>query len=232
MSSYEVTIKGSDGDFMGYLSAPAKGGPGVIVIQEIFGVNGWLRDVCDMLAENGYMALAPDLFWRIQPGVQLDPTIESEFNEGLDLYGKFDVDKGIEDIQASIDHLRGREGCTGKVGTTGFCLGGMLTFLSATRTDSDANSGYYGVGIEGVLGEAGKIKAPTILHIAEEDAFVPKEAADQVRAGLEGHEKVTIYSYPGCNHGFARETDANHYDKAAAEKAHGRTLDLFKGALS
>ena len=217
---------------MGYLSAPAEGGPGVIVIQEIFGVNGWLRDVCDMLAENGYMALAPDLFWRIQPGVQLDATIESEFNEALDLYGKFDVDKGVEDIQASIDHLRGREGCNGKVGTTGFCLGGLLTYLSATRTDSNANSGYYGVGIEGLLGEAGKIKAPLILHIAEEDVFVPKEAADQVRAGLEGHEQVKIYSYPGCNHGFARDTDASHYDKAATELAHGRTLDLFKSALS
>lgn len=232
MSSFEVTIKGKDGDFMGYLSAPAEGGPGVIVIQEIFGVNGWLRDVCDMLAENGYMALAPDLFWRIQPGVQLDATIESEFNEALDLYGKFDVDKGVEDIQASIDHLRGREGCNGKVGTTGFCLGGLLTYLSATRTDSNANSGYYGVGIEGLLGEAGKIKAPLILHIAEEDAFVPKEATDQVRAGLEGHEQVKIYSYPGCNHGFARDTDASHYDKAATELAHGRTLDLFKSALS
>jgi len=232
MSSFEVTINGKDGDFMGYLSSPAEGGPGVIVIQEIFGVNGWLRDVCDMLAANGYMALAPDLFWRIQPGVQLDATIEAEFNEGLELYGKFDVDKGVEDIQAAIDHLRGREGCNGKVGTTGFCLGGLLTYLSATRTDSNANSGYYGVGIEGLLGEAGKIKSPTILHIAGEDAFVPKEAADQVRAGLEGHEQVTIYSYAGCNHGFARETDASHYDKDATELAHGRTLDLFKSALS
>jgi carboxymethylenebutenolidase len=232
MNSYEVTIKGADGDFMGYLSTPAGGGPGVIVIQEIFGVNGWLRDVCDMLADHGFMALAPDLFWRIQPGVQLDPTIEAEFNEGLGLYGKFDVDKGVEDIQASINDLRKREGCRGKVGTTGFCLGGLLSFLSATRTDSEANAGYYGVGIDELLGEAGNIKTPTILHIAEKDSFVPTEASDKVRAGLKDNQMVTIYSYAGCDHGFARETDARHYEKAAAELAHSRTIDLFKSALS
>lgn len=231
MSSYEVTIKGKHGDFMGYLSGPAGGGPGIVVIQEIFGVNTWLRDVCDWLAGQGYMALAPDLFWPIQPGVQLDATIEEEFNQGLDLYGKFDVDKGVENIQAAITDLRGREGCNGKVGTTGFCLGGMLTFLSGTRTDSDANAAYYGVGIEGLLGEAGKIKAPMIIHIADEDAFVPKEASDQVRQSLDGHENVTIYTYPGCDHGFARDSDVNHYNKDATELAHGRTLDLFKSAL-
>lgn len=232
MNSSEVTIKGADGDFSGYLAAPDGGGPGVIVIQEIFGVNDWLRGVCDMLAEQGFMALAPDLFWRIEPGVQLDATVEADFNKGLDYYGKFDVDKGVQDIQASINDLRAREGCNGKVGATGFCLGGVLTFLAATRTNSDANAGYYGVGIEGLLGEADKIKTPTILHIAEEDSFVPKEASDQVRAALEGHEMVTIYNYAGCDHGFARDTDVSHYDKAATDLAHGRTIDLFKSALT
>lgn len=232
MSSYEVTVKGKHGDFMAYLSSPAGGGPGVVVVQEIFGVNTWLRNVCDMLAEQGYMAMAPDLFWPIQPGVQLDPTIEEEFNAGLDLYGKFDVDKGIDDIQSTITDLRGREGCNGKVGVTGFCLGGLLTYLSATRTDTDASSAYYGVGIEGMLGEASDIKAPLIMHIAEEDAFVPKEAADQVRQGLEGHEQVTIYNYAGCDHGFARDTDETHYNKEATDLAHGRTFDVFKSALS
>ena len=232
MSSYEVTINGKDGDFMGYLSSPAEGGPGVVVIQEIFGVNTWLRDVCDMLAEKGYMALAPDLFWRVQPGVQLDATIEEEFNQGLDLYGKFDVDKGIEDIQAAITYLRKRDECNGKVGTTGFCLGGMLTYLSGTRTDTDASAAYYGVGIEGLLGEASNIKKPMLLHIADEDSFVPKEASDQVRDALQGHEMVSIYTYEGCDHGFARDSDEAHYNAEATELAHGRTLDLFKGALT
>lgn len=232
MSSQEVTIEGKDGDFMGYLSSPAGGGPGVIVIQEIFGVNNWLRDVCDMLADKGYMALAPDLFWRIQPGVQLDATIEEHFNQGLDLYGKFDLDKGIEDIQDAITDLRKREGCNGKVGTTGFCLGGLLTFLSGTRTDTDASSAYYGVGIEGLLGEADNIKKPMLIHIADEDAFVPRDASDQVREALQGHEMVIIHTYEGCDHGFARDSDAGHYNKDATELAHGRTFDLFKDALT
>ena len=232
MSSYEVTIEGKDGDFMGYLSSPANGGPGIIVIQEIFGVNAWLRDVCDMLADKGYMALAPDLFWRIQPGVQLDATIEEHFNQGLDLYGKFDVDKGIEDIQTAITDLRKREGCNGKVGTTGFCLGGLLTFLSGTRTDTDASAAYYGVGIEGLLGESGNIKSPMLIHIADEDAFVPKEASDQVRSALQGHEMVSIHTYEGCDHGFARDSDVGHYNEEATELAHGRTLTLFKDALT
>lgn len=232
MSSSEVTIKGANGEFMGYLSAPDGGGPGVIVIQEIFGVNPWLRGVCDMLAEQGFMALAPDLFWPIEPGVQLDATVEADFNRGLEIYGQFNVDKGVEDIQASINHLRNLDGCNGKVGTTGFCLGGVLAFLSATRTDSDANAGYYGVGIEGLLGEAGKITKPTILHIAELDSFVPKEASDQVRESLKGHEMVTIYDYAGCDHGFARDTDVGHYNKDATELAHGRTIELLKSALS
>ncbi len=232
MSSNEVTITSKDGDFMGYLSNPVDGGPGVVVIQEIFGVNAWIRDVCDMLAGKGYMALAPDLFWRIQPSVQLDATIEEEFNQGLDLYGKFDVDKGVDDIQAAISHLRNLDGCNGKVGTTGFCLGGLLTYLSGTRTDTDASAAYYGVGIEGLLGEAGNIKKPMLVHIADEDAFVPKEASDQVRETLQGHEMVSVHTYEGCNHGFARETDAAHYNAEATELAHGRTLDLFKSALS
>jgi carboxymethylenebutenolidase len=232
MSSSEVTIKGKHGDFMAYLSGPAGGGPGIVVVQEIFGVNKWLRDTCDMLAGKGYMAIAPDLFWPIQPGVQLDPMVEADFNTGLDLYGKFNVDNSIDDIQSTITVLRGRDGCNGKVGVTGFCLGGLLTYLSVARTDADAGSAYYGVGIDGLLGEAGRIKAPTLIHIADEDAFVPKEASNQVREALEGHGVVSVHTYPGCNHGFARDSDANHYDKAATELAHGRTFDLFKSTLS
>jgi len=232
MSSYEVKVNGKHGDFMAYLSGPEGGGPGIVVVQEIFGVNGWLRDVCDMFAKQGYMAIAPDLFWPIQPGVQLDPTIEENFNTGLDLYGKFDVDKGIEDIQSTITDLRSRKGCNGRVGVTGFCLGGLLTYLSATRTDTNASAAYYGVGIEGLLNEASNIKAPTLIHVADEDSFVPKEASDEVRAALEGHEMVTVHTYANCDHGFARDTDPAHYDKEATELAHGRTLNLFKGVLT
>jgi carboxymethylenebutenolidase len=232
MAGKEISIAGKDGTFMGYLATPTGGsGPGVVIIQEIFGINGWLRSVTDWLAGQGYMALAPDLFWKLDPGIQLDPTKEDEFNKGLELFGKFEADKGVEDIQATISTLRKMPGCTGKVGNLGFCLGGMLSYLTAARTDTEASSSYYGVGIENLLGEADKIKTPTILHIAREDGFVSREAQAKVEEGLKDHEHITIYAYEGANHGFCRETDEAHYKEDAAKLAHERTLDLFKNAL-
>ncbi len=233
MSGKEISIAGKDGTFMGYLATPTGGsGPGVVVIQEVFGVNLWLRTVADWLARQGYMALAPDLFWRLDPGIQLDPTVEAEFNKGLELFGKFDVDKGVEDIQATISTLRKMPGCNGKVGNLGFCLGGLLSYLTAARTDADASVGYYGVGIDNLLGEAEKIKSPTILHIARDDGFVPPESQAKVEAAMKDHTNVTTYAYEGANHGFCRETDKNHYKADAAKLAHERTLELFKSALA
>ncbi len=233
MAGKEISIAGKDGTFMGYLATPTGGsGPGVIVIQEVFGVNAWLRNVTDWLASQGYMALAPDLFWRLDPGIQLDPTKEDEFNKGLELFGQFNADTGVEDIQATISTLRKMPGCNGKVGNLGFCLGGLLSYLTAARTDTDASSAYYGVGIDTLLGEAEKIKTPTILHIARDDGFVPPEAQAKVESGLEGHDQIAIYAYDCANHGFCRESDKTHYKADAAKLAHERTLDLFKKALA
>jgi carboxymethylenebutenolidase len=231
MNSREISIQGEDGDFMGYLATPPAGGPGIIVIQEIFGVNTWLRGVCDMFAEEGYMALAPDLFWRQQPGIQLDPTDEKDFARGLEIYGEFDVNKSINDIQAAIDSLRKNDTCNGRVGSIGFCLGGLLSYLTAARTNANANSGYYGVGIEGLLDEAQNIKSPLMLHIASEDSFVPKEVSEKICSSLNGYEAISTFVYEGCDHGFARDTDPSHYNKSATEMAHSRTLDLFNKEL-
>jgi carboxymethylenebutenolidase len=232
MTGKEISIAGKDGTFMGYLSTPTGGSsPGVVVIQEVFGINGWLRSVANWLAGQGYMALAPDLFWKLSPGIQLDPTKEDEFNKGLELFGNFDTDKGVEDIQATISTLRKMPGCNGKVGNLGFCLGGMLSYLSATRTDTDASSAYYGVGLDNLLGEADKIKTPTILHIAREDGFVPPDAQAKVEEGLKDYGQITVYAYEDADHGFCRETDKNHYKAGAAKLAHERTLELFKKAL-
>jgi carboxymethylenebutenolidase len=232
MAGKEIPIAGKDGTFMGYLATPTgSSGPGVIVVQEIFGINPWLRSVVDWLASQGYMALAPDLFWKLSPGIQLDSTKEDEFNKGLELFGKFDVNGGVDDIQATISTLRKMPGCSGKVGNLGFCLGGMLSYLTAARTDTDASSSYYGVGIENLLGEAEKIKTPTILHIARADGFVPPDAQAKVESGLKDHGQISIYAYRGANHGFCRETDTTHYKADAAKLAHERTLELFQKAL-
>ena len=149
MTGHEISINTQEGTFGGYLASPtAARGPGVIVIQEIFGVNGFVRAVADEFAARGFFALAPDLFWRIEPNVQLNDKTEADWKRALDLMGKFDIGTGVQDIQAAITYLRKIPGVTGKVGVVGYCLGGRLAYLCATRTDSDASVSYYGVAIE------------------------------------------------------------------------------------
>jgi carboxymethylenebutenolidase len=176
----DINIRGG-GSFKGYLASPASGqGPGVVVIQEIFGVNANIRGIADNLAKEGFFALAPDLFWRQKPGVELDPNIEAEFNEAFKYYQGFDVDKGIEDLNSAMAALRALPGANGKVGCQGYCLGGLLAYLMAARTDVDAAVGYYGVGIDGKLNEASNITKPLMLHIAKADAFVDAAAQASV----------------------------------------------------
>jgi len=232
MSGKDITIKGEDGEFSAYLASPASGrGPGVVVIQEIFGVNAVMRAISDGLAARGYFALCPDLFWRIEPGVQITDKTDGEWKRAFGLMGKFNSDTGVKDIQSTISHLRGLNGCTGKVGAVGYCLGGLLAYLTACRTDSDASVGYYGVNIHEKLGEAKNIKKPLMLHIAGKDQFVPPAAQKQIADALKANPLVTIYNYPEMDHAFAREGGA-HYDHACAELANGRTATFFRQHLS
>src|SRR5207248_6986898 len=132
MAGTDITINGPEGSYGAYLAKPSAGsGPGIVVIQEIFGVNKVMRDIADSFAARGYFALAPDLFWRLEPGVQLTDKSEAEWKRAFDLMTRFDVDSGVKDIQASISHVRGLDGCTGKVGAVGYCLGGLLAYLTA-----------------------------------------------------------------------------------------------------
>jgi len=226
-----TTIKTADGEFSAYVARPqAANAPAVVVIQEIFGVNAVMRGMTDDLAAAGYLAICPDLFWRIEPGIDITDQSEAEWKKAFELYQAFDVEQGVEDIATTIAAIRGDAGCNGKVGAVGFCLGGLLAFLTATRTDSDASVAYYGVGIENFVGEAANLARPLMVHIAEEDQFVPKEAQKVTVDALNGNPKVTIHTYPGRDHAFARKGGA-HYDAADAGKANQRTLDFFKANL-
>ncbi len=228
----DITISGDDGDFSTYLATPTSGnGAGILVIQEIFGINADMRAHCDSFAAQGYFALSPDIFWRQEPGIQLTDKTDAEWQRAFELYQGFDVAKGMEDLISSLSHLRGINGCTGKTGTVGYCLGGLLAYLMASQSDADCNIGYYGVGIDHYLNQAVNIAAPTLLHIAEEDEYVNKEAQEKIKNELGNHENVTIYSYPGVNHAFTRN-DGIHYDAAAAELAHTRTAAAFDAALN
>lgn len=229
----EVTIQAANGgSFSAYLATPKSGhGPGIVLIQEIFGVNDVMRDLADGFASEGYTVMCPDLFWRLKPGVQLSDKTQAEWKEALDLMGRFDVELGVEDIKSTMATLRNHPACTGKVGAVGYCLGGRLAYLTATRSDSDATVGYYGLYIQNSLGEAKNIKKPLMLHIAEGDDYVPPEAQKAIKDGLKDHSRVTIYSYPSVGHAFAR-LGGEHYDKSAADLANRRTSEFFKHNLA
>ncbi len=223
----KIATLAGDGEFTAYRATPA-GTPkaAIVVIQEIFGVNAGIRRKCDTLAEAGYLAIAPDLFWRLERGIELDPDIKPEFDRALELMGQFDQDKGIADIEASIRAVRSELGDDAKVGVVGYCLGGRLAFMTAARTDVDASVGYYGVGIDGLLGEKHAIAHPVLLHVPEEDHFVDKDAQAAMHAGLDDHPKVTIYDYAGEDHGFATEFGERRSD-TSAKLADERTAKFF-----
>ncbi len=226
-----ITLSTPDGDFSAYVARPAAARtPAVVVIQEIFGVNPVMRGITDDLAEAGYLAICPDLFWRIEPGIDITDRTEAEMKRAFALFAAFDVDAGVRDIAATMAHIRRDAGCSGKVGAVGFCLGGLLAFLTATRTDADACAAYYGVGIERHLAEAANLDRPLLLHIAGEDQFVPKAAQEAIVAALGDRPGVEIHRYPGRDHAFGRE-GGDHHHGADAALAWSRTLTFFSENL-
>jgi carboxymethylenebutenolidase len=222
-------IKTADGAFKAYVAKPSGAPRGaVVVIQEIFGVNAVMRGKADWLAREGYLALCPDLFWRIEPGIELTDKTEAEWKRAFELFGQYNKDKGVDDIQATIKAARNMG--AGKVGAIGYCLGGLMAYLTATRTDADASVGYYGVAIDTKLDEAKNIKKPLLLHVAGQDEFVPPASIEAMKAGLPSNPLVTLDYYPERNHAFTREGGKN-YDAADAKRADGRTIDFFRANI-
>lgn len=214
-------------EFDAYVSLPANGhGPGIVVLQEIFGVNENMRRVCDWYAAHGFVAICPDLFWRQEPGIELTDQLEADWQKAFALYQGLNEAKAVEDSAAALEFLRKHSACNGRVGAVGFCLGGNLAWLLSARFKPDCAAGYYGVSIEKSLPEAGNLSSPLMLHVAGKDQFCPPEAQRQIHAVLDVHPLVTIHDYPDQDHAFSRPGGA-HYDQAAAEIANLRTLEFF-----
>jgi carboxymethylenebutenolidase len=227
MSQVAIETLDGEGTFNAYLAEP-QGTPrgAIVVIQEIFGVNEGIRRKSDHWASLGYVGVAPDLFWRIEAGVELDPDVPEQFQQALGLMQRLDQDKAVADIEATIRDARARLPEGARVGCVGYCLGGRLAFMCATRTDVDASVGYYGVGLEGLLGEKHAIARPHMQHIAGADHFVTPDKQALIHRGLDDHPKVTLHDYPGEDHGFAAEMGQRRSEQAA-KLANGRTEAFF-----
>ncbi|MEO6716662.1 MAG: dienelactone hydrolase family protein [Novosphingobium sp.] len=212
--------------FPAYVVKPAGTPRGaIIVIQEIFGVNPGIAKKVEAWAAAGYLAVAPDVFWRQQPGLEFNPDIPEEFQQAVGYMMKHDFDAGIQDVEAVIHWIRRQQGVA-KVGLEGFCMGGKVAYMAAARTDIDASVGYYGVGIDQMLGESHAIAKPLLLHVPTADGFVPAEAQKAMHAGLDGNAHVTVHDYPGLDHGFA-DTFGARRDLDGAKLAEKRTAEFF-----
>ncbi len=202
----------------------------IIVIPEIFGVNEGIRQKCESWAGAGYLAVAPDLFWRFAPGVETDPDVPEQFQQALGYFGQYDANDGVLDIEATIHWIR-REAGVEKVGCVGYCLGGRLAYMAAARTDIDASVGYYGVMIDTMLNESHAIANPLMLHIPAADHFVGPEAQAAIHAAFDAHPKVTLHDYAGLDHGFAAEMGKRR-DEAGAQLADSRTIAFLTANLA
>lgn len=228
-----VRIPTFDGSqtFPAYVARP-EGSPkaAIIVVQEVFGVNPGIRQKTNSWAAKGYLAVAPEVFWRQGEGIDLDSDVPEEFQQAIRHMMAHDFDEGIKDIEATIRWIRGQAGVP-KVGLVGYCMGGKVAYQAATRTDIDASVGYYGVGIDQMLNESHAIAKPLMLHVPTADGFVPPEAQAAMHAGLDDNPHVTIHDYEGLDHGFAAEHGMRRNEEAA-QLADGRTDAFFATNLA
>jgi carboxymethylenebutenolidase len=225
-----VEVAGPDGAFKAYVARPS-GTPkaAVVAIQEIFGVNAVMRGKADWLAREGFLAVAPDLFWRIKPGIELTDQTEGEWKQAIEHMNALDKNASVRDVQATLTHARAM-GCA-KAGVMGYCMGGYIAFLAACRTDTDASVAYHGGGIHTALGEAGGIKKPVLLHNPMKDSFIPVEALNTIRETLKPNPLVTVYEYAEQDHAFTRE-GGQHYDEAAKQLCDSRTIAFLNQHLA
>lgn len=226
MTRYE-RVPAPDGDeFDAYLALPEAGrGPGVLVFQEIFGINDNIRGICDRLAGEGYVALAPDMFWRLER--RFERKDESALAECMAMVQRLDFAAAAGDITAAFAHLRAMPESTGKVGAIGFCLGGTLTWLCATtaRVDGagiDAAVPYYGSGIQDMLDRADALECPALFHYGDRDPYIPAEQIAAVEAAVGGKPQVEVRHYD-AGHAFSNWDAPSMYDEQAAKEAWGHT---------
>lgn len=230
-----ISAGGGAGEFDAYCAVPDGGaGPGILLFQEVFGINDNMRGLADKLAAEGYVVLVPDMFWRLEP--RFERKDESGFGDALAMMQRFDFSTALGDIQSTHAHLLGMQECSGKVGAVGFCLGGGLAFAAATtsRVDGrgpDAAVCYYGSPINDLLGHADSLECPTLFHYGTADAFIPEEKVAEVEQAVAAKLHVEIHRYEGAGHAFSNWDAPSMYQQEPAELAWSRTLEFFDREL-
>jgi carboxymethylenebutenolidase len=226
-----IDIGCEGGSLRAYRALPASGrGPAVVVLQEIFGVNAAMRAVADDLAAQGFVALAPDLFWRLQPGMELDYHPEG-MAEARAAWGRFDLEQGVADAAATVEAARGLAEGTGRVAVLGFCLGGQLAVKTAARTPVDAAVSFYGVQLDKSRDEIAAITAPLQVHYGDADPHISPEAREVLDQAAAARSGVEVFVYSGAGHGFFNSFRPAGHDAEASRQAHARVLQLLRSAL-
>jgi carboxymethylenebutenolidase len=229
----EITIDADNGGhFTAYVANLKKvTGPGLLLVQEIFGVNQTMRELADDLSLNGYVVVCPDIFWRLSPGIELDPDDEADREKAFGYLAAFDVDRGVDDLKTVLAHMRGMRQIDGKVGVVGYCLGGKLAYLMMTRSNADAGVSYYPVGLERLLDTSFAITKPYMAHMAGKDRFVSPEAQDAIREAFGRNPNISLNLFEAQDHAFAR-VGGDRWDARAAGVANEMTADFFRQHLS
>lgn len=232
MATIRITATDGAGQFDALVVEPAtKPAGAVVLIQEIFGVNDAMRATAAQVAELGFFAVVPDLFWRLEPGVNITDKTDAEWQKAFALMNAFDQAKGVEDLKATLAAARTLPGANGRAGTMGYCLGGRLAFMMAIQSDADVNISYYGVGIDGLLDGLKNVRKPLLIHIAQLDKYVSSEAQAKITAGTRGNELIRTFSYANADHAFAR-VNGIHYHGLAATIANGRSAEALAASLA
>jgi len=223
----QITINGHNGEFGAHIIIPnALPAPAVVILHEVFGVNADIRQTCDEIADQGFIAIAPEMYWREEKNVNLSVRSEADWQHGLRLNQAFDRDAGARDIRDTVLVAAKLPRCTGKVAVLGYCIGGLMTFLTSARFGADAAVVYHGGDTEKYLDEAPRVDAPLLMHLGEEDEFISKDAQAQIKAAFAKKPNATIFSYPGQYHAFSRH-NGTHYNAEAAALAHERTYEFL-----
>ena len=234
MTSRSEQISARDGgEFPGHLALPeSASGPGVVVIQEIFGVNGYIKSVCERLAALGYVTLAPDLYWRFEPGIAIDEKEPGGLQRAYGLVGRLDFAKAGDDAIAALEHLGGLPEVTGgKAGVLGFCLGGGIAFIVAALGDPVTCVSYYGSAVPDALALAGQVRCPILFHFGGVDDRIPIERQQAVKEAFAHHPETEFHVHEGAGHAFDNHNAAMMHHERAAREAWAQTADFLKRTL-